>query len=157
MITSQSGKSVPVNGAFTPTECLTKGRVGQLSPSGIVSLILSGFELDDVIAMISLSKLYSTPQITERIVGKTRTLTRRQRNKDNINRLSAHQSAVAFQYAKILEHANFVFGKQTTAEDWLGRPCPHLDGLIPLDLIDNAIGFQVVKDYLERVELGVYQ
>ncbi|NNB29097.1 DUF2384 domain-containing protein [Pseudomonas fragi] len=68
-----------------------------------------------------------------------------------------HPSAVAFQYAKTLEHANVGFGKQETAEDWLNRPCPHLDGLIPLDLIDNSIGFQVVKDYLERIELGIYQ
>ena len=157
MIANESGKSVPVNGTLTPTECLTKGRIRQLSPSDVVSLIFSGFELDDVTAMISLSKLYSTAQITERILGKKRRSIQRQRSKDYPVRLSAHQSAVAFQYAKTLEHASVVFGKQETAEDWLSRPCPHLDGLIPLDLIANAIGFQVVEDYLERIELGIYQ
>lgn len=29
--------------------------------------------------------------------------------------------------------------------------------LDPVDLLDNAFGFQAVKDYLERVERGVYQ
>lgn len=157
MITSHGGKSVSFNGAITPTECLTKENVGQLSPYGVFSLIVRGLELDDVINMISLSKLYSMPKTTERIVGMTRRSIKRRLNKNCIARLSAHQSAVAFQYAKTLEHANLVFGKQTTAENWLGRPCPYLDGLIPLDLIDNVFGFQVVKEYLERIELGVYQ
>lgn len=157
MIANECGKSVPVNEALAPTECLTAGCIGQLSPSDVVSLIFSGFELNDVTAIISLSKLYSTPQITERILGKKRRSIQRQRSKDYPLRLSAHQSAVAFQYAKTLEHVNVVFGKQEIAEDWLSRPYPHLDGLIPLDLIDKAIGFQDVKDYLERIELGIYR
>lgn len=70
MIANESGKSVPVNGTLTPTECLTKGCIGQLSPSDVVSLIFSGFKLDDVTAMISLSKRYLTTQITERIFEK---------------------------------------------------------------------------------------
>ena len=72
--------------------------------------------------------------------------------------VAMHQkSAVAFQFAKVLEHATTVFGTQRLAEEWLDRPCKHLAGNVPLDLIDNSLGFQVVEDYLERVELGVYQ
>ena len=58
MIANECGKSVPVNETLAPTECLTAGCIGQLSPSDVVSLIFSGFELNDVTAIISLSKLY---------------------------------------------------------------------------------------------------
>lgn len=81
----------------------------------------------------------------------------RQLNKDNLVRLEAHQSAIAFQYAKILERVSGVSGKQATAEEWLSRPCLYLEGLTPLDLIYNAISFQVIKDYLDRIEFGIYQ
>ncbi|MGD8221470.1 antitoxin Xre/MbcA/ParS toxin-binding domain-containing protein [Pseudomonas thivervalensis] len=60
-------------------------------------------------------------------------------------------------YAKALERAVDVFGSQQLAEDWLRKPCMYLDGQVPLELIDNPPGFQVVEDYLTRVELGVYQ
>jgi putative toxin-antitoxin system antitoxin component (TIGR02293 family) len=60
-------------------------------------------------------------------------------------------------YAKALEHAANVFGCQQLAEDWLRKPCTYLDDQVPLALIDNPPGFQVVEDYLARIELGVYQ
>lgn len=41
--------------------------------------------------------------------------------------------------------------------DWLKKPCRYLDNNIPLELVDNTLGFQVVEDYLTRVEYGVYQ
>lgn len=157
MSTYQSNESVKLHESPTPTGCLTKGRVGQLTPCDVVSMILDGFELNDVIAMISLSSLYSKPQITERIVGMSTLAIKRQRQKVCAPRLSAHQSALAFQYAKALEYAKLAFGKQSVAEDWLARSCPQLGGLTPLDIIDNALGFQLVRDYLARIELGVYQ
>jgi putative toxin-antitoxin system antitoxin component (TIGR02293 family) len=71
--------------------------------------------------------------------------------------LSSQQSAVALHYAKVLEHAINVFGTQKLAEEWLSRPCKYLDGDVPLDVIDNPLGFQVIEDYLERIEYRVYQ
>jgi len=50
-----------------------------------------------------------------------------------------------------------VFGSQPLAEEWLGRPSQFLRGGVPLDMIDNPVGFQAVEDYLERIEYGVYQ
>ncbi|WP_367399723.1 antitoxin Xre/MbcA/ParS toxin-binding domain-containing protein [Pseudomonas migulae] len=43
------------------------------------------------------------------------------------------------------------------AEDWLKTPCKYLHGNIPLELIGNALGYQVVEDYMTRIEQGVYQ
>lgn len=71
--------------------------------------------------------------------------------------MNAHQSAVAFQYARALEQAIVVFGSQALAEAWLGRPCRQLHDYVPLDMVENAIGFHVVESYLQRVGMGVYQ
>jgi putative toxin-antitoxin system antitoxin component (TIGR02293 family) len=60
-------------------------------------------------------------------------------------------------YAQILKYAIHVFGNQQLAEDWLNRPCHHLEGNIPLELISNSKGFQKVENYLARVDHGVYQ
>lgn len=49
------------------------------------------------------------------------------------------------------------FGTLWLAEEWLAKPCRYLAGNIPLDLVGNPFGFQAVEDYLERVELVVYQ
>ena len=50
-----------------------------------------------------------------------------------------------------------MFGNLQLAENWLQKPCKYLEGHTPLELIDNPLGFQVVDDYLTRIEHGVYQ
>jgi hypothetical protein len=124
-----SGKAPPA--ARRPTECLLHGDPELLSPPMIYKRTIKGFVLKDVKAMLGSS---AEPAM-----------------------LNPQQSALAFQFAKVLEHATKVFGTLTLAEEWLGRPCKFLDGELPLEVIDNPIGFQAVEDYLERIEYGVYQ
>jgi putative toxin-antitoxin system antitoxin component (TIGR02293 family) len=143
--------------ARRPTEYLLRADTGQLSSVMIYRLTLQGFALKDVQDMLSMSLLYSTQKVISRIVGRSVRTIQRQGSSKQPAQLNAQQSAVAFQYAKVLEHATSVFGTQKLAEEWLGRPCKYLDGDVPLDVIDNPIGFQTVEDYLERVALGVYQ
>ncbi|WP_449430489.1 antitoxin Xre/MbcA/ParS toxin-binding domain-containing protein [Pseudomonas putida] len=140
-----------------PTEYLLRLDSGHLSMVMIYQLAAKGFELKDVQDMLAISELFSTKKIMSRIVGKSiRTIQRQGSSKQPVH-LNAQQSAVAFQYAKVLEHATQVFGTQELAEEWLGRTCKYLGGEVPLDLIDNPVGFQAVEDYLERIEYGVYQ
>ncbi|HIA53336.1 MAG TPA: DUF2384 domain-containing protein [Candidatus Melainabacteria bacterium] len=140
-----------------PTEYLLRRDFALLSPVMVYKLTAEGFKLKDVQEMISISELYSTEKILSRIVGKsTRTIERQSKGNQTV-RLSSLQSAVAFQYATVLERATKGFGTQQLAEHWLGRPCRYLDGEIPLDVVGNPVGFQVVNDYLERIEYGVYQ
>lgn len=68
----------------------------------------------------------------------------------------SQQSTVAFQYAKVMEHAIKVFGTQKLAEEWLGSPCKYLGGNVPLNIVENPVGFWAVEDYLKRIEYGVY-
>jgi len=139
-----------------PTEYLLREDAGQLSPVMVYRRTAEGFELKDVQDMLALSDLYSTKKIMSRIVGKSVRTLQRQGSKQDAH-LNAQQSAVAFQFARVLEHAISVFGSLKLAEEWLGRPCRYLDGEVPLDVIDNPIGFQTVEDYLQRIEYGVYQ
>jgi putative toxin-antitoxin system antitoxin component (TIGR02293 family) len=143
--------------AVSPTEYLLRSDSGQLSPIAVYKLIAKGFDLEDVQEMLSISTLYLERNILSRIVGKSlRTIHRLDSSKQPI-RLNSQQSAVAFQYARALERAINVFGTQTLAEEWLGRPCKYMEGEAPLDVIYNAVGFQTVEEYLQRIEYGLYQ
>jgi len=145
-----------VSSVLKPTEYLIQAKTEQLNELEIFLLAKEGFALKDVQAMLALSDLYSSAKVAVRIVGMSTRTFRRQALGES-GRLSAHQSAVAFQYAKALEHATSVFGTLKSAEGWLDRPCRYLSGNVPIDLIDNPLGFRAVEAYLERIELGVYQ
>ncbi|MBB3105447.1 antitoxin Xre/MbcA/ParS toxin-binding domain-containing protein [Azomonas macrocytogenes] len=157
MISAEARTNKAAPAARRPTEYLLRIDSGQLSPMMIYRLTAKGFDLKDVQDMLSISDLYSTKKIMSRIVGKSIRTIQRQGSSKQPAQLNSQQSAVAFQYAKVLEHAINVFGTQKLAEEWLGRPCKYLDGDVPLDVIDNPVGFQAVEDYLERIEYGVYQ
>lgn len=139
-----------------PTQVLLQGRKGD-ERLLIIRYTQEGFYLSDVREMLSGSNLYMEHGLLERITGKSvRTVQRLVKEAQPV-RLNRQQSTVAFQYAQALEHATEVFGSQSLAEDWLEKPCKYLDGHVPLELIDNSLGFQVVEDYLGRIEYGVYQ
>lgn len=140
-----------------PTEHLTHARIEELSELHVFLLVREGFALTDVQAMIALSELYSSSKLIERITGKPSRPKQGKVAESTTDRLSPIQSAIAFQYAKVLEHATTVFGTLRLAEEWLAKPCRRLDNQSPLDLAGNPVGFQVIENYLERIELGVYQ
>ncbi len=140
----------------TPTQVLLHGRDADTALS-IIRYVQEGFHLSDVRDMLATSALYMNYGLVERITGKSvRTVQRLAKETEPV-RLNQQQSTVAFQFAQTLEHATRVFGSQALAEDWLQKPCKYLDGHVPLDLVDNSLGFQVVEDYLTRIEHGVYQ
>jgi putative toxin-antitoxin system antitoxin component (TIGR02293 family) len=144
------------NAERTPTEYLIRN-VRDLSPMTLCRCVAEGFTLNDVRAMLDASGLLSTKQIMGRIMSRSSRTIQRQIRSKHPTRLTPQQSAVAFQYAKVFEQATLVFGTQQLAEKWLSRPCRFLEGNVPLEMIDNSLGFQVVEDYLWRIQYGVYQ
>lgn len=143
--------------AKQPTSYLTHAESGTLSQLDILHLVQAGFALSDVQAMVGSSSLFTAHQLLTRIMGRSaRTIQRLSKSGDGAS-LNAHQSAVAFQYASVLELAILVFDSQELAENWLGRPCARLSGVTPFEILDISLGFSIVLDYLERVRLGVYQ
>lgn len=141
-----------------PTSYLIRDDINSLSDMNVYLVLRKGFEVKDVQTMLEVSKLYSNPKIMSRIYGKSVRSIQRQlkANFKNSERLTPQQSTTALHYAKALEKAIEVFGNQKRAEEWLDKPCKYLNDEIPLNLIENPIGYKLVEDYLKRVELGVY-
>lgn len=80
-----------------------------------------------------------------------------QRRKDAPSKpLSQEQSGRAWKFAEILSKATDVLGSQVEAEQWLERPAIGLDQRRPIDLLGTPAGVELVEDYLERLEYGVY-
>ena len=80
-----------------------------------------------------------------------------QRHRDVPSRpLSQDQSGRTSRFAGVLAKAIAVFGSQEAAEQWLERPATGLDQRCPIDLLAAQAGVQLVEEFLERLEYGVY-
>ena len=49
-----------------------------------------------------------------------------------------------------------MLGSRTEAEQWLERPAIGLNQRRPIDLLATTAGVEIVENYLERIEHGVY-
>ena len=58
--------------------------------------------------------------------------------------------------AEIMAKATDVFGSPAEAEQWLERPTIGLDQRRPVDLLSTLAGVKLLKEYLERLDYGVY-
>lgn len=80
-----------------------------------------------------------------------------QRRKDVPMRpLSPEQSGRTWKFAEVLAKATAALGSQEEAEQWLERPAIGLDQRRPIDLLATPAGVEMVEDFLERLEYGVY-
>ncbi|MCI0599164.1 MAG: DUF2384 domain-containing protein [Beijerinckiaceae bacterium] len=80
-----------------------------------------------------------------------------QRRKDTPAKpLSQEQSGRTWKFAEILAKATAVLGSQKNAEQWLERPALGLNQRRPIDLLATPAGVEMVEDFLERLEFGVY-
>lgn len=143
--------------AFPLTFHLVHTHPDELSQLELLRLVQAGFFFSDVKCMVESSSLFKARNLVGRITGRSTRSIHRLSHSDHAHRLDTQQSAVAFQYAKGLELASKAFGSQMLAEQWLCRPCGHLMGFVPFEMLDTALGFSVVADYLERLRVGVYQ
>lgn len=143
--------------AWRPTETLTKRPIEELGDLDLAMLVLQGFALQDVQMMLSSSTLYTKRNVIRLITGKSqRKIRQLLKSGLGMSRLNAQQSAMAFHYAKTLEHAIAVLGTQAMAENWLCRSSRYLSGLAPVELIETSVGFTTVERYLSQIEHGVY-
>jgi putative toxin-antitoxin system antitoxin component (TIGR02293 family) len=70
--------------------------------------------------------------------------------------LSQEQSGRTWKFAEILAKATALLGSQEEAEQWLERPAMGLDRHRPIDLLATPAGVELVEDFLQRLEYGVY-
>jgi putative toxin-antitoxin system antitoxin component (TIGR02293 family) len=141
----------------TPVELLLHGRIWDRDTMYIIRYALEGFDLRDVVNMISTSELYRESELVQLITGRSVRTVRRLLNSDGPTRLSRQQSMIAFQYAHALESAIEVFHDQSSAEEWLNKATKWLNGYRPVALIESSLGYQSVDAYLHRIKYGVYQ
>jgi putative toxin-antitoxin system antitoxin component (TIGR02293 family) len=80
-----------------------------------------------------------------------------QRHKaDRTKVLSPEQSSRTWNFARLLAKAAAVFGSQADAESWMLQPAFGLEGRRPIDLLATGAGSDLVREYLERLDYGVY-
>ena len=80
-----------------------------------------------------------------------------QRHKSDYSRtLSTEQSSRTWNFARILTKATSVLGSQDAAEKWMIMPAMGLDDRRPIDLLATAAGAELVQEFLERLDYGVY-
>ncbi|MDR6915087.1 putative toxin-antitoxin system antitoxin component (TIGR02293 family) [Pseudomonas sp. 3296] len=121
----------------------------------IYRAVKHGFPLQSVLDMIDNSTVYKQFGVLSKIVGASdRTLARRLKTPDEV--LTPEQSTRALNYAEVLEKATDVLGSRELAEQWMVKPARGLDGETPIDLISNSVGYELVTDFLTRIEYGVY-
>lgn len=157
--TAPHGKRAPKvmkRGEDKTSEILLRGRARFDDRISIYKLTEKGIPLSDVISFVSSVSLLKDEQMLIKIIGLSeRTLHRRLKNPDEP--LNPDQSARAVRFAQVLEKAKRVFGSSDEAERWMSQPVMGLDGHKPVDLLTNPIGFELVDEFLTRLEHGVYQ
>jgi len=139
-----------------PVDLLVHGRNIGDDAMLIVHLTDEGFELSDVVDMLSTSALYQQGEMVRRITGKSVRTVRRLLKEGRPVRLDPQQSVIAYQYALVLELAIEAFGGQPRAEAWMQNPSTYFHGRVPLELTRHPLGFQMVEQYLGQLIHGVY-
>jgi putative toxin-antitoxin system antitoxin component (TIGR02293 family) len=114
---------------------------GELQYASLVYLIDSFTVLDedDLVPVLGIS---------------TRTLHRRKESPKKP--MPPQLASQAWLFAETLAKASEVFGGKDKAEEWMSKPAMGLDGQRPLEMLKTAQGATLVKDFLTRLEYGVY-
>ncbi|HEY6633786.1 MAG TPA: antitoxin Xre/MbcA/ParS toxin-binding domain-containing protein [Rhizobiaceae bacterium] len=75
---------------------------------------------------------------------------------DHTRTLNTEQSSRTWNFARTLTKATSVFGSQAEAERWMMQPAMGLDNRRPIDLLATAAGSELVQEFLDRLDYGVY-
>ena len=117
--------------------------------------IARGLPGEALVHFVERSAILQKPASMEKALGMS--LRTFQRRKDApAKRLSQEQSGRTWKFAEILAHAIAVLGSQEEAEKWLERPAIGLNQRRPIDLLATPAGVEIVEDFLQRLEYGVY-
>jgi putative toxin-antitoxin system antitoxin component (TIGR02293 family) len=140
---------VDILGGVKVLKCRLRG------PLDAHQLLLRGLPGAALTYLVDSLVLLHDPVSLEKAVGVSlRTLQRRKADPTKL--LNQEQSGRTWKFAEILAKAAAVFGSRAEAEQWLERPAIGLDQRRPIDLLATSAGVEIVENYLERIEYGVY-
>ena len=133
-----------------------------LGSENIKSIIRSDFDLisigEEGISKASLDELavhlgISRKSMAEDILDlSVKTLER----KSPSDKLDKRTSSHAIEIAKLLQHANEVFGDEEKLRRWINKENRALNWMKPISLFATLTGLNMVNDILGRIEEGVY-
>jgi putative toxin-antitoxin system antitoxin component (TIGR02293 family) len=117
-------------------------------------LIERGFPSEAVIGFVQSITGFKDKQVFVKIIGLSdRTLQRRIKNPEP---LTSEQSSSAWRLAKVFSKAEEILGDRQQAANWMITPALGLEGRAPMDLLTTQVGFELVDDFLTRMDYGVY-
>ncbi|MGX5831980.1 type II RES/Xre toxin-antitoxin system antitoxin [Mesorhizobium sp. 43Arga] len=149
---ARSGDLQKVEALLGGSRVLSRRLTGALDAH---ELLLSGLPASALYHLVGQLVFIDKTASLEKAVGMS--LRTWQRRKDAPSKpLSQEQSGRTWKFAEILAKATDVLGTQAEAEQWLERPAIGLDQHRPIDLLGTPAGVELVEDYLERLEYGVY-
>lgn len=76
--------------------------------------------------------------------------------KESASHLGRSQTEYLLDLVDATQQATEVFGSREIAEAWLIHPVSALNGRIPIELLSSRWGSNAVREYLIRVDHGVY-
>ncbi|MEX1252420.1 MAG: antitoxin Xre/MbcA/ParS toxin-binding domain-containing protein [Hyphomonas sp.] len=118
-------------------------------------LLVAGLPNKALLHLIDSLILLGAAHSLEKAIGMSvRTVQRKKERPDQA--LDKDQSGRAWRFAELLANASEVFGSQEAAEKWFDQPAIGLDRNRPIDLLDTPAGQELVENYLEQLEYGVY-
>jgi putative toxin-antitoxin system antitoxin component (TIGR02293 family) len=120
----------------------------------IHEMIEKGLPSQDIIHFVESIELFHDKRVVSKVIGMSeRTLYRRVKKPEP---LTAEQSSRTWRFAEILTKAEDVFGDPEEAQRWMNTPAMGLEGRKPIDLITTQVGYELVDDFLTRMDYGVY-
>lgn len=126
------------------------------SPIAVHELILTGIPGEALERLVKqLPVISDNSDAFEKAFGMSeRTYQRHKADRTKV--LSPEQSSRTWNFARLLAKAAAVLGSQGDAEAWMLQPALGLEGRRPIDLLATAAGSDLVREYLERLDYGVY-
>lgn len=122
----------------------------------IHTVIQTGFPSDVLTQLVANIPVIADPVLLDKALGISIRTFQRRKNANEKSKLSVEQSARAWKFAEIVAKATAVLGTQEDAERWLDSPAFGLEQQRPIDLLTTTVGTELVEQYLERLEYGVY-
>lgn len=137
---------------FGGSKALKHSIANSLDAHELILQGIPGQALDNLVASLS---IIDGPDAFAAAFGMSeRTFQRRK--VDNKRALNSEQSSRTWSFAKTLAKATVIFGSQSEAEKWLVQPAMGLDDRRPIDLLSTCAGTEIVQEFLDRLDHGVY-
>ena len=124
-------------------------------PLLVFHLIEMGIPVRNAVQALTALGVTSNEQIVARVVGIPSIKLRRMARYPH-KVLSSHQSACLWYFFAVFARAERVIGPHLIAQRWVTAPSLGLNGYAPIDLLINPFGYEIVDDFLTRLEYGTY-